>query len=105
MENENRRVIHPPHYSKSGKPECWDWMIDTFGVDAVIIFDVLNAAKYFYRRGEKDGSPTEEDTEKMNNYMNHAWDLIISHMDEKQPSSSQIYHTMLNILEKDEVDV
>ena len=71
-------VIHPNHYNKEGRKECWDEMINIFGPDAVIIFDVLSAYKYMYRAGEKDNNPAEQDLAKIKNYMKHAKDLICS---------------------------
>lgn len=65
-------VYHPNHYNKEGRKECWDEMIDIFGPEAVAIFDTLSAYKYLYRAGLKDGNPTEQDMEKIKNYMNHA---------------------------------
>lgn len=68
-------VTHPSHYNKDGRKECWDEMIDIFGENAVIIFDVLNAYKYYYRRGLKDGNSKEQDTQKIQNYIRHAEEL------------------------------
>lgn len=74
----NHNVIHPNHYNQSGRRECWDEMIDMFGVDATIIFDCLNAYKYMYRAGNKDGNSKEQDMAKADNYINHAKSLIRS---------------------------
>ena len=72
----NNIVKHPSHYNKAGRRECWVEMIDIFGADAVIIFDCLNAYKYYYRAGEKEGNPEKQDLEKMENYINHAEKLV-----------------------------
>lgn len=69
-------VIHPEHYNKDGRKECWDEMIDKFGPMAVAIFDCLSAYKYKYRAGDKDGNPEEQDMAKITNYMHHSADLI-----------------------------
>lgn len=69
-------VIHPDHYNKEGRKECWDEMIEKFGPTAVAIFDVLSAYKYLYRAGEKDGNPAEQDLAKIENYMHHSADVI-----------------------------
>lgn len=71
-------VNHPKHYNKSGRKECWDEMKGIFGIEAVIIFDVLSAYKYHYRAGEKEGNPKEQDKAKIQNYMNHAKALLDS---------------------------
>lgn len=65
-------VHHPSHYNKKDRKECWDEMIDIFGVGAVIIFDCLSAYKYYYRAGEKEGNPKEQDLKKIKEYMEHA---------------------------------
>lgn len=76
MEDFEKNVKHPSHYNKEGRRECWDEMIELFGVDAVIKFDILSAYKYFYRAGLKDGNPAEQDIAKIKNYVNHARVLI-----------------------------
>lgn len=65
-------VDHPAHYNKEGRKECWDEMLDIFGPEAVGIFDVLSAYKYYYRAGLKDGNPSEQDKAKIDVYMEHA---------------------------------
>ena len=77
MQNDmDTMVIHPKHYNKEGRRECWDEMLEIFGPDAVAIFDILSAYKYKYRAGAKDGNPTEQDLAKIRNYMNHAREII-----------------------------
>lgn len=75
MENKEL-VVHPDHYNIEGRKECWDEMIEIFGVEAVGIFDVLSAYKYHYRAGEKVYNPEEQDKAKIDNYMRHCADLI-----------------------------
>lgn len=100
MESESKNVFHPTHYNQSERKECWDEMIELFGKDAVLIFDVLNAYKYYYRKGFKDGNSCEQDTEKMRNYMNHAEELNerkISYF----PVVRETLKTMRSILESE----
>lgn len=47
-------VDHPSHYNQ-GKYECIDVMVETFGKDAAKSFCLLNAFKYVWRTGEKNG--------------------------------------------------
>lgn len=103
MESENKNVIHPTHYNRSERKECWDEMIELFGEDAVIIFDVLNAYKYYYRKGFKDCNSCEQDAGKMENYMNHARNLMLLKIGEEDVKSSRTYLIMQNILEESEV--
>lgn len=79
-------VIHPKHYNTEGRKECWDEMIEIFsdeempttdGIESTIIFDVMSAYKYWYRAGNKDGNPEEQDKAKIDNYFNHAKSLLL----------------------------
>lgn len=65
-------VYHPAHYNSEDRPECWTMMENIFGIESTGIFDILNAYKYYYRAGEKDGNPKDQDLEKLINYLNHA---------------------------------
>lgn len=56
----NDNVNHPSHYT-TGKYECIDVMIEIFGIEAVKTFCLLNAFKYNYRSGRKNG---RQDIEK-----------------------------------------
>ena len=47
-------VDHPSHYNQ-GKYECIDVMGETFGKEATQNFCLLNAFKYVWRTGEKNG--------------------------------------------------
>lgn len=69
-------VNHPDHYNKDGRKECWDEMLELFGAEAVVAFDVLSAYKYYYRCGSKDGNPTEQEKAKIRVYMEHASKLL-----------------------------
>lgn len=70
------KVNHPSHYINSDGKECIDVMIDTFGIDAVITFCKLNAFKYMFRAGKKEGSPEKEDLDKAAWYTNYMLNLL-----------------------------
>jgi hypothetical protein len=65
MEKLNDKVHHPFHYNMPGRKECWDEMVERFGVEATKNFCKLNAFKYQYRHSEKNG---QEDLNKAENY-------------------------------------
>lgn len=76
-------VIHPKHYNKQDRKECWEEMMELFldestidGLQVTIIFDVMSAYKYWYRAGDKEGNPEEQDIAKINNYIEHARTLL-----------------------------
>ena len=48
-------VNHPQHYNREGGMECLDEMLMIFGRDATMHFCLLNAWKYRYRAGSKNG--------------------------------------------------
>jgi hypothetical protein len=73
-------VNHPDHYNKEGRKECWDEMIDLFGYEAVAIFDILSAYKYYYRAGSKDGNSKEQDLAKSDQYMSHSAEMIVNYI-------------------------
>lgn len=79
-------VNHPDHYNKEGRKECWDEMINIFGYEAVAIFDILSAYKYYYRAGNKEGNSKEQDLAKSDNHMSHAYRII----DHISPFKTQI---------------
>ena len=64
-------VNHPSHYNQ-GKYECIDVMLETFGREATKSFCLLNAFKYIWRTGEKNGN---EDIEKAIWYLNEFLEL------------------------------
>lgn len=72
MNDIEKNTIHPSHYNKEGRKECWEEMEEIFGIDSVIDFDILSAYKYLYRAGEKEGNPKEQDIAKIRNYVEHA---------------------------------
>lgn len=52
---QNDMVNSPRHYNQ-GKFECIDVMAETFGKEATKHFCLLNAFKYIWRAGEKNGA-------------------------------------------------
>ena len=64
-------VNSPAHYNQ-GKFECIDVMVETFGIEATKHFCLLNAFKYIWRTGEKNG---REDIEKAVWYLNKHLEL------------------------------
>lgn len=114
MESFENNVYHPSHYNKDGRRECWDEMIDIFGIDAVIDFDFLSAYKYFYRAGLKDGNPAEQDIAKIKNYVNHAKMLIDRNSDDYKLNSPKSQKTenrlmklynLLSVLKEGGIDI
>lgn len=67
----NDNVNHPNHYA-TGKYECIDVMLEIFGVEAVKTFCLLNAFKYNYRSGRKNGL---EDIQKAKRYIDKYIEL------------------------------
>lgn len=61
-------INHPKHYTREGRKECIDEMIDTWGEGATAIFCLLNAHKYLYRAGLKD--KLSDDLKKAQWYIN-----------------------------------
>lgn len=72
FDRSEEKVYHPSHYNIPGKKECWDEMVERFGVEATKIFCKLNSFKYLYRHEEKNG---QEDLEKAENYKNKFIEL------------------------------
>ena len=68
---DSNSVNHPSHYNQ-GKYECIEVMVETFGREAVRNFCLLNAFKYVWRTGEKNG---DEDIEKAIWYLNKHLEL------------------------------
>ena len=65
-------VNHPSHYNIPGKNECIVEMEEKFGKEAVYYFCVLNAFKYRYRAGEKEGNSYEQYEKKAKWYETYA---------------------------------
>lgn len=65
-------VNHPSHYTKNGKKECIVEMEEKYGKIAVLMFCILNAYKYCYRAGNKEGNTKAQDYKKALWYNNYA---------------------------------
>lgn len=70
-ESTGESVNHPAHYCQ-GKFECIDVMVETFGEEATKGFCLLNAFKYIWRTGEKNGV---EDVKKARWYLDKYLEL------------------------------
>lgn len=68
----NDGINHPKHYVADGRMECIQEMELMFGPSAVDTFCKLNAYKYFYRAGSKEGEAKEKDLAKAQWYLNYA---------------------------------
>lgn len=68
----NDLVNHPNHYNIAGRKECIEEMRDIFGDEQVKIFCKLNAHKYRYRAGAKEGNTIEQDLKKAKWYDDYA---------------------------------
>lgn len=64
-------VDHPKHYNTSGRMECILEMELMFGHEAVETFCKLNAYKYHYRAGAKEGEAKEKDLAKAQWYLEY----------------------------------
>lgn len=100
---ENNLVIHPKHYNTEGRPECWEEMRRLFGDECVGVFDVLNAYKYLYRAGEKEGNPAEQDMAKIYNYMRHCADLVTT-SEQTVTKAKRCYTILKKELKKNDKD-
>ena len=97
------KVDHPAHYNKGGI-ECIDAMESAFGAEAVITFCKLNAFKYIWRAGNKEGSSKVEDLDKARWYLNRAMEMLTPVAEEepkreigigiKMPSELKDEHTI-----------
>lgn len=65
------KVNHPAHYQKNGK-ECIEVMEEQFGPKAVYWFCILNAFKYQWRAGAKEGNSYQQDLAKAKWYDEYA---------------------------------
>lgn len=65
------QVNHPVHYQNNGK-ECIDLMLEKYGLRATIDFCILNAFKYIFRCGKKEGNPDYQELNKAEWYLNWA---------------------------------
>lgn len=69
---DNDKVNHPSHYNQPGKQECIVEMANLYGETAVYWFCRLNAYKYRYRAGNKEGNSKEQDEAKAKWYEDYA---------------------------------
>lgn len=67
-------INHPSHYQ--GKVECIDAMLSLFGEDAVEHFCRINAFKYLWRAGEKEGNSKEQDEAKARWYLAKLHEIV-----------------------------
>lgn len=81
------QVNHPVHYQNNGK-ECIDLMVEKYGLRATIDFCILNAFKYIFRCGKKEGNPNYQELNKAEWYLNWAYKHKVSDIE-----------TLTNILE------
>ena len=70
-------VNHPDHYNIPGKRECIVAMREDYGDHLTAAFCLMNAYKYLYRAGSKEGNPFSQDYKKAEWYFNYASDLNI----------------------------
>ena len=80
----NELVNHPNHYKDNNGKECIDVMREQFGDTAVYYFCILNAFKYRWRAGKKEGNSEEQDSAKAEWYSNYAKSIIIDREEEYQ---------------------
>ena len=69
-------VNHPSHYSKEGRKECIEEMLELYGEHITAIFCLTNSYKYIYRAGEKDGNSEKQDMQKARWYYEYAKRII-----------------------------
>ena len=65
------QVVNSPSHYLSGDIECIDAMVSAFGEDQVRIYAKINAFKYLWRAGKKEGA-TDTDLAKANWYTKRA---------------------------------
>lgn len=69
------QVNHPSHYNDNGY-ECIEVMEAIYGPEKVKIFCELNAFKYLWRAGKKDGESEKKDIKKANWYTDRAKTIL-----------------------------
>lgn len=80
----SEQVNHPSHYSKDGRKECIVEMEEYYGVNATIVFCLMNAYKYLYRAGYKADNSCEQDVKKARWYFDYANKLIDKDIDKER---------------------
>lgn len=68
-------VNHPSHYNNNGY-ECIKVMEAIYGYEKVKIFCELNAFKYLWRAGHKEGESEKKDIKKANWYTDRAKTIL-----------------------------
>ena len=68
-------VNNPIYYKVADGKECIDYMLEEFGIDAVMDFCRVNAFKYRFRAGRKEGNSKEQDLAKAEWYDNKYAEL------------------------------
>ena len=65
------QVVNSPSHYLSGDIECIDAMVSAFGEDQVRVYAKINAFKYLWRAGKKQGA-TDTDLAKASWYTKRA---------------------------------
>lgn len=68
-------AINPQHYKTPEGRQAYEIMIEKFGIEKFLAFCELNAFKYRFRMGNKEGQPMEQDQRKALWYENKAKEL------------------------------
>ena len=71
----SKEIDHPSYYRNENSIECIEEMRILFGDCAVADFCKLNAYKYKYRAGNKEGNSKEKDLAKANWYLDYVQKL------------------------------
>lgn len=95
----SEQVIHPAHYNKPGRKECWDEFIDRFGAKNTFVWCLMTAEKYLYRAGSKENNSEEQDIRKAFQYYNKA-ESIRDQFDEVKGYNNGLRHKVHRDLEK-----
>ena len=91
-------VNHPSHYTKNGHKECIVEIEERFGTLATIHWCLLNAYKYLYRAGLKDGNTAQQDINKARWYREYAMKLELD-VDHHHTQKDSMWQTIDNMLE------
>jgi hypothetical protein len=66
------QVNHPSHYKRAGRKECIEEIEEIFGVVNACKWAIINAYKYLYRAGSKDGNSFNQDMAKAEWFLDYA---------------------------------
>ena len=89
-------VNHPEHYNRKNAIECIEEMIILYGKEETAIFCKLNAHKYRYRAGTKEGNSGAKDLCKSDWYMRKYVELRNEIETDKRLKSNGIVVTSKN---------